>query len=156
MLAFIYSQVRSRFVIAGKVGYFCLRRVTLRSSFFACFLYLAMCKLFMRLTVIQVGWKARRCTWSLRMSFTTRSSRRAVSLLPINRTAPAAQASLLPARARRMRGRQRMAVSGSDHSKAVFKCSAGIFYSFISKEPGTLLYCIRFSLQPNFHLKCQC
>lgn len=75
-------------------------------SFFA-----ALCKPFLHLTVIQVGWKARRCTWSLRMSFTTRSSQRAVLPPPINRTALAAQASLPPTWARQRRGHQRIAVS---------------------------------------------
>lgn len=37
-----------------------------------------------------------------------------------------------------------------------FKCNAGVFYSFISKEPCTLLYCFRFSLEHYFHLMCRC
>lgn len=45
------------------------------------------------------------------MSSTTRSSRRAVLPPPISRTAPAAQASLPPTRARWRRGRQRIVVS---------------------------------------------
>lgn len=68
------------------------------------------CKPFLRLTVIQVDWKARRRTWSPRTSFTTRSSQQEMPHLQANRTAPGAQASLPPAWAKQRRARPRMVV----------------------------------------------
>lgn len=78
--------------------------------FFHKILFLPFVKPLVHLAVIQVGWKARRCTWSLRTSSTTRSSQHAAPLLPANRTDRAAQGSLPPARARRTRERWRTEV----------------------------------------------
>lgn len=79
----------------------------------------AFCKPFMHLAVIPVDWKARRCTWSLRTSFTTRSNQLAVQPQPASRTVPAAQGNQPAAQARQKRGRQTMEVSDQKHGEAV-------------------------------------
>lgn len=85
------------------------------------------CKPPLRLAVIQVDWKARRCTWSPRTSFTTRNSQPETPPLQINRTAPGAQASLPPAPAKQRRGRRRITV-GKTHNTLFF------FYSSVCKS----------------------